>query len=347
MKQAMIGLYIVLIPIGDGFSPGSRICAQTVEGPCNTVQGNALRGRERYLRGLAWYELGAAQARAIEVETMRAWNQAVRADYEQYLINRAQRLVAKKASRDERAQAGAERLEALRRRWRENPTVEDLRSGIALNALASDLAAPAIPPARWQEAPIALPDGLTIESLAFRFTDAPKVGTRSGPLMGTVAVGRMKGEKWPVTLRRTDLASQRESYRHAVARVIAACRAGEPLQAPQVDAVRDSLFALKDKALDVVPTEGGQKKQASAYLVQLDEATRVFLDREFAEELIRDVEQHKAKTVGELLGFMRKYRLLFDEGDDNPEVWSTYRTVYDLLKQQAAALEVDAVVEER
>jgi hypothetical protein len=154
----------------------------------------------------------------------------------------------------------------------------------------------------------------------------------------------MKGEKWPIALRRADLQRERDAYRAAVATVVRACAAGKELDAPEIDAVRGSLAALTAKAAQVLPPAGGAGKLASAYLDRLDEATRIFLDREFAEELVRDAAQHQAKNVAQLLGFMKKYRLLFAEGDDDPEGWAAYKTLYDVLKRQKVALDfADAV----
>lgn len=111
------------------------------------------------------------------------------------------------------------------------------------------------------------------------------------------------------------------------------------MQAADVDRVRDALFALKDRAALVVPAQGGLLKQAMTYLDRLDEATRIFGDQDFDEELIRDVETHKARTVGELLAFMKKYRLLFADSGDDPAVWDTYQKLYELLKSQKISIE--------
>jgi hypothetical protein len=288
---------------------------------------------------MAWYELGTARAKALESEAVIAWNRAVRADYEQYLAGRARRSAAKRGLVNERVEEATRRLDEMRRRWRENPTVEDVRSGLALNAMALDLADPGIPPARWRSAPVELPPTVTIEALTFRFADASryKLPPRLAPAV--VSLGRMKGDRWPVSLRRAELGREREAYRRAVAGVVQACVAGKPLRAPQVDAVREALAALEDKAAEVVPVAGGLRKQAGDHLDRLDEATRIFLDRDIAEELVRDAERHRARTVGELLGFMKKYRLVFAEGDEDPAIWATYRTLYDLLKRQQVALD--------
>src|SRR5262245_16963979 len=272
---------------------------QAAQGQGRTVQGDAFRGQGRFLRGMAWYELGEAQANALEAEAVFAWNRAVQTDYQQYLLEKAGRTAAKKALRNEREAEANKRLEEMRRRWREKPTVDDLRSGLALNALASDLADPKISPASWRDAPVNLPPDVTIRTLAFRFADAPQFKEAPGRATGVVAVSRMKGESWPMSLRRVELNTEREAYRRAVAAAVRTCAAGKTLGAREVDAIRETLSALKEKAVDAVPTDGGVRRQAVAYLNQLDEATRLFRDRDIAEELIRDVEHHEAKTVAE------------------------------------------------
>src|SRR5436305_8566124 len=111
----------------------------------------------------------------------------------------------------------------MRRRWRESPTVDDIRSGVALNALACDLADPKVPPARWRSARVELPPSVTIQALAFRFADAPSAKLPPRLATATVAVGRMKADRWPVSLRRPELEPERAAYRRAVAAAVAAC----------------------------------------------------------------------------------------------------------------------------
>jgi hypothetical protein len=311
-----------------------------------TAQGEVIWAEGQYLRGMAWYNFGAARAAAIDAEAQAAWNRAVQAEYSRDLAERAERRAAKKALRDEREQDAAKRRAEDRRRWREDPTPEDIRSGLALNALAEDLADPKVPPARWAEAAVELPPGVTIRALSFRFAGVPRFKALTPRSPGIVAIGRMAGEGWPLALRRPELAQERAAYKAAVAAVVARCAGGKPLQARDVDAVRDAVFALREKVARVVPAEGGRLKQANAFVDRLDEATRIFLDRDFAEELVRDVEQHRATTVGQLLAFMRKYRLLFDEADDNPESWATYQTLYDLLKWQKSGLDAAGPADE-
>src|SRR5262249_40013815 len=255
------------------------------------------------------------------------------------LAERADRRAAKKALRDEREQDAAKQRAEVRRRLREDPTPEDIRSGLALNALAEDLADPKIPRARWAATPVELPPEVTIRALAFRFAGLPRFKTLTPRSPAIVAIGRMAGPERSLSLRRPEVERERSAYRRAVEAAVAKCAEGKPLHAGDVDAVRDALLALGQAAARVVPAEGGRLKQANASLDRLDEATRIFLNAEFAEELVRDVERHRAATVGQLLAFMRKYRLLFDEADDSPQSWATYQTLYNLLKWQKAGLD--------
>jgi hypothetical protein len=324
------------------------LSGQSVLRPGSTPQGDLLRGQDQFLRGMAWFEVGAAQARALDAQTLAAWNQMVQAGYNAYLLERAERAAAKTAMRSRR-QAELARLRAeTQRRWRENPTLEDIRSGLALNAMASDLADPEIAPSRWRFAQVELPPGFSLESLVFRPASAsrPRLPNGSGP--SVVALGRMKvGDKWPIALRRPELAAERTDYQRAVAALVACCAQGKPLQAADVEKVRNTLARLRDRAERVIPAVGGLAKQAGAFLGQLDEATRLLLDHDFAEELIRDIEQHQAKTVAQLLAFMKKYRLLLDDAGDDPAAWNVYQKLYELLKSQKIALDFADVAEQQ
>jgi hypothetical protein len=83
-----------------------------------------------------------------------------------------------------------------------------------------------------------------------------------------------------------------------------------------------------------IPARDNQRTQSRAFVKRLDEATRIFAEQTYAEHLIRDVSEHKATTVAELLGFMRQYQLLFSDPGDSPEVESLYEGLYGLLRQQ-------------
>lgn len=318
----------LLLALGAGTGRGQAV------GPGSTAEGGALRGQGQYLRGMAWYEFGSAEALSVGVDAEAEWNRAVRANYDQYLRDRAQRSAAKAAVRDAR-QADLARLAAeAQRRWRADPTDDDLRSGEALNALASDLANPSIPAASWRSARVALPADVSLAGLAFRPAGPAneRRQIRSGPVV--VAVGRMKaGAAWPAELA----GPERAAYRRAIDAVFEACRGDRPLQARDVEALRDAVESLKARAVGL-PRRGEARARAEAFVRRLDEATRLFVAQDMAEELIRDLDRHEATSVAELLAFMRKFRLVFAEADDTPEALAMYRSLYQRLRAQKAAL---------
>ncbi len=310
-----------------------------------TAQGDALRGQGLFLRGMAWYELGTAQANALNQQALESWNRSVQASYDQYLLDRARRAASRRSAVNARVEKAERTLAEARLRWREKPTLEDIRSGLALNAMASDLADPQIPATSWRNAKVDLPRDLAITSLVFQFAGTPRSRRPAELTPSVVALGRMTlAEGWPVALRRPELRSLRDAYERAVKSVIARCARGQQLEATEVDRVRDAVAALRDRSASVVPS-GRMLKQANEFLDRLEVATRLFYEQEFAEELIRDVETHRANSIAELLAFMKKYRLLFGDGGDDPATWATYEKLHALLKQQRIALDFADVSE--
>ena len=90
-----------------------------------------------------------------------------------------------------------------------------------------------------------------------------------------------------------------------------------------------------------IPLRDNQRAQARAFVKRLDDATRIFAEQAYAEQLIRDVSEHRATTVAELLAFMRQYRLLFSDPGNSPEVASLYEGLYGLLRQQIKTIGID------
>jgi len=320
-----------------GLLVDGKVRAQDVVLPGSTLQGDILRGQGQFLKGMAWYEVGSAQARAIDTQTMIVWNRAVQESYNQYLIERAQHSAGRLALRNARQYAVAKMLADTQGRWRVNPTTDDIRSGLALNALASDLADPNISASSWRVATVALPQDFSLPALAFKITAAPGKGSKLH--QSTVAVQRMRvGETWTLPFRRPELAAPCEAYKIAIRNVVGKCEKGTPLVSKDFEQLRDAVDVLKVKVPQVVPTRDGLRIQAQQVVRQLDEATKIFADQEFAEELIFDLEKHEATTVAELMAFMRKYRLLFAEADRRPESFQLYDALYPMLREQKKKL---------
>ncbi len=241
--------------------------AQAPDGRGATPEGDHARAQGRYLRGLAWYELGTARGASLDAAAVAEWSRSVRAEYQSYLAARAARTSSRRTASNELQERAANRLADAQKRWRENPTEDDIRTGVALNALAADLADPAIPATKWSDAQVVLPDEISIQSLAFRFASATS-SRRPAPVKpSTVAIGRMKvSTRWPIPLRRSELDAERAAYSRSIAVVIETCVKGKTLRAAEVDALRGSLAALREKAMLYAPVGSPMSKQVKLFL---------------------------------------------------------------------------------
>ena len=94
--------------------------------------------------------------------------------------------------------------------------------------------------------------------------------------------------------------------------------------------------ALDQRARTAVPTARNFRAAAVQAVDGMKKATGMFDASTigFAQEMIADTHNHRAQTVGELLAFMRKYRLLFAPADKRPEDAEQYLRLYRLLRQQ-------------
>jgi hypothetical protein len=134
-----------------------------------------------------------------------------------------------------------------------------------------------------------------------------------------------------------------QEYETRVRAVVDKCRQGTPLDATDVEKLRDSVIALQRKVPEVVPARDSQRSNAMKYVQQLDDATRIFAEQTYAERLIRDVTEHEARSIAELLGFMRYHRLMFDESGKSPEALQRYEGLYQLLREQKEKLGIQKV----
>src|SRR5262249_24569952 len=98
----------------------------------------------------------------------------------------------------------------------------------------------------------------------------------------------------------------------------------------------NAVEALDTKARTAVPTARNFRAAAVQAVDGMKKATGMFDASTigFAQEMIADTHNHRAQTVGELLAFMRKYRLLFAPADKRPEDAEQYLRLYRLLRQQ-------------
>ncbi len=141
-------------------------------------------------------------------------------------------------------------------------------------------------------AAIELPTGLSLTSLAFKIADTKK----SSIQRSTVAVDRMRiADGWPLAFRRPEIEPQCTAYQKAITATIEKCCKQTPLQAKDFDTLRSSVDVLKKKVEVAIPPRDNQRTLAREYVSRpLDEATRIFGEQAYAEELVRDVSEHKA-----------------------------------------------------
>jgi hypothetical protein len=310
--------------------------AQDVVQPGSTVEGDILRSQGQFLKGMAWYELNAARARELDVKTAREldrWNREVYEAYERELSASSAR---RRSVRNERQADAKRRLPEREQRLRTKPTVDDVQNGDALNALLLDLCDPTISESAWRYARVALPDSLAIPRLIFQF--AARRGDRNSQSLtkSLIALGRLDTEdRWPAYLAIDELSSERREYDNAYRKIKAQSLEGN-LTLRAILELDKAVAGLDVKAKTAVPTARNFRSAAVQTVDGMKKAAGMFdaSTNEFAQEMIADTHNHRAQTVGELLAFMRKYRLLFAPADKRPEDAEQYIRLYRLLRQQ-------------
>jgi uncharacterized protein (TIGR03067 family) len=320
------------------------IRAQDVVMPSSTVQGDILRGQGQFLKAMAWYELNAARARELDLKTAHELDQWNREVYEAYQRELAASAARRRSVRNERLADAKKRVAERERRLRTKPTVDDIQSGDALNALLLDLSDPSISESSWRYAKVPLPDSLSIPRLIFQF--AARRGDRNSQSLtkSLIALGRLDIEgRWPAYLAIEELSRERRAYEKAYARAKTESLAGK-LTLGTILEFDKAVDALDAKARAAVPTARNFRAAAVQAVDGMKKATGMFDASTigFAQEMIADTHHHRAQTVGELLAFMRKYRLMFAPADGTLGVAEEYGRLYRLMQQQKATLGLPA-----
>ena len=176
----------------------------------------------------------------------------------QYLAGRARRSAARKGLVNERVEEATRRLDEMRRRGRESD-----RRGCPLGPRTECAGAgpgrPGDPPGAVAVRPGRAAANGHVEVLDVPVRRCVENGLPPRPAPAVVALGRMKGESG-----RTSFDPPSRARTGSVPRCRRGGRAdlrlGQP-SAPQVDSVRESLSALKDRAAEAVPIAGGLRKQ--------------------------------------------------------------------------------------
>jgi len=329
-KSFTYRLFAVLMHVVLGVYASSLAYSQTIDG-------DTLRGQGAFVAGAGWYNLNTARGNAINVQAMRNFNEEVRLNY----INRvrffAEKKEGKKLSEDEAAKRREQRLTELRN----NPNFDDIRSGEALNMLVLLLTDPNVKQLEWYKNAIGLPDGASIKDIVFQYFPN---SISEKDLKIDVAISRLGYQvDWPLVLSNDSFAVKRKAYEDAVSQTAATVIMNkfDPKQLVAVDKCLESLLAeIKTTYAD---DKRGFKTKAIEFHGDLKASTKLFdgplLD--YTKELLRETEKHEAKTVGELVAFMLKYRLFFSRAN-SPRSIDLYDKLFRALEVQADAIGVKA-----
>ena len=160
--------------------------------------------------------------------------------------------------------------------------------------------------------------------------------TRAELTRSLIALGRLDVEgHWPAYLAIDELSGERQAYEKAYGKVKAQSLEGK-LTLGTILGLDNAVDALHSKAKTAVPSARNFRAAALQTVDGIKKAAGMFDASTvgFAQEMIADTNNHRRQTVGELLAFMRKYRLLFASADKRPEDAEQYLRLYRLLQQQ-------------
>lgn len=320
--------------------------AQDVVYPGSTVDGDYLRGQGQFLKGAAWFEIEAAKARAIDARTQILVENYLREVYDSYRRERADRLRSKALKTRAAAEAAERAYQARETRLRTNPTEADVASGDALNALLTDLSAPSLTLGYRSTPEVSLPKGVTIPGLAFQFVPRRNAGDAAKPVSRClIALGKLdKSGGWPVCLQGDAAAKERGDYEEAYRFLIDSCVRGK--LDPAVIERFDRAFAGLAMGASKITKERGFQSDAIRQINEMKAAAKIFDSPtiDLAQEMIRDTQAHEAKTAGQLLAFMRKYRLMFAAASKGTASVAHYTGLYGVmaeLKEKLGLAKVD------
>ncbi len=325
-------------PRSGGILPGGGVILQG--------EGAVLYGEGAFLRGMGSYNLNTAEANAINLDTVIRWKQDLRNDQKLQT-----ELLERKATNKRMKIADVKKQQQMReRQLRLTPTSDDIQNGSALNALLYDLADPDISPSDWTSKAVQLPKELSVKDFIFRFTPLSNSTNVSKALSrGVIALSRLdvEGNKWPTVMKQKELDKERVGYEVAYDKLrVQLIHDKFDLNALiKVDLALDN---LKSKVDSAVPKDRGFREEALKYVSDLKDATRMFdaATVDYSREILIDTNGKDAKSVGELIGFMLKYRLQFASAERSATGRVLYRQLYEVMQKQANQLGIKPPDEE-
>ena len=273
-----------------------------------TAQGDIARGLGYFAMGAGIYNVDTAVARSINVDTMIRWNQYVYLSQKeatrQYFARRNNGI-----AKDKNA------YEALIRRIQENPTVQEVENGDALNAALDQLSDPRIHPSvlRTAETPVS---ARSIHDIPFRnATEAV-----------TFSLAQLKASsEWPTVLLEPRFASERAEFENVVDQIRKENDEKGQVAPRTITKLRSVIAAVKDKLVNQ-PLEDSAENQEALKFVKTVTALARMLEKPQIDEVLNELKKIDRTTIGNLLAFMHTFNLRFA-----PATTARQRAVYKEL----------------
>jgi len=301
-----------------------------------TVQGDILRGQGAFAKGAGWYNFNTARGNAINVATMRNYNQEVRLNYRNRVLFWAEKKAGKKLSKEEAAKRADERIRQLR----VAPTGDDINSGDALNVMMEILTDPGIKQNDWYMKSISLPEAATVKDMVFHYY--PKGNDSPGAYKVEIAISRLgKDVDWPVFMKNDEFKVECANYETTVTKLRVGIQNGK-VELGEFKNIDQSLENLKNKVKLTLDDKRGYKRAGLDFTEKLVNASRLFDGNnvDYGQELLQETDKYDARTVGELVAFMLKYRLMFADSE-SPSSTRLYSDLYTVMDKQATALGIN------
>ncbi len=308
------------------------VLAMSTSARAQTVEGDILRGQGKFAAGAGWYNLNTAKANAINVEAMRNYNAEVRSNYDRIYNHYLAREEKKKGSKEDAKKRALEKIEQIK----SNPTVDDIRNGEALNMIVLLLTDPEVQQKNWYTHAVALPSNATVKDIAFDYY--PNRMTEKDVKVRVSLSQVSEDVEWPIAFSSDAFTDERAAYQQAVSRVKANVKNGK-VEPGEIKAVQKALDGLAAEMKKVHHDNSGYKAAASDFHGELKAATKIFDGPvvDYSKELLRETDEYEAKTVGELVAFMLKYRLFFSKAN-SPRANALYNDLYSSMREQSRQL---------
>jgi len=317
MRLALV-MTVVLMAAGEaraqyGYPGGYGRCGWGGWG--STPQGSMARGMGMFSMGRGMYNVGTAQARSINTDTVMRFNQYMYGSQQNALKKYSARL--KKLAADNTKARGE-----LYDRLRNHPNERDITDGDALDTLLDVLLNPAAADISLQQ--------IRTPLRADVIRDIPFEVATEGM---TLCLDRMTmDDQWPLAVRGEAFRPEREAVRKAISAALEEDKEGN-LDPDTIQAVQTAIDRLRTKFEKEVPQDSPDYITAHYTIKAMNGLTKMLYSPNM-EKILAELEDYQGTTVGDLLGFMQAFNLRFAPANSYRQK-QIYLKLYPMLAEQA------------